>query len=137
MSDWQFGDPSGAGDQWKAADHVGRLVAFVEPERKEVDTKFGASEATQCRYIVVLDGDEPGTVFDNPLVFGNISRDAYGMGEQKIVLGRVTVGTPKPGQSAPYILDPASDEDKALAGQWFQANAEVNPLGRVVIRSAA
>lgn len=134
MSDWNFGDPTGNGDQWKAADHVGRLVAFVEPDREEVDTKFGSSEATKCRYIVVLDGDEPGTVFDNPLVFGNISRDAYSNGTEKIVLGRVAVGAPKAGQSPPYILNPATDEDKKTANAWFSKNAELNAIGRVLIK---
>lgn len=130
---FSFADPTGGGDQWKAAEHVGRLVAFVEPSREsDIPTKFGTTEATKCAYIVVLDGANPGTVFDNPLVFGNISRDAYSNGE-KIVLGRVAIGQAKAGQSAPYILNAATDDDKALADKWFTANASLNPAGRILI----
>jgi hypothetical protein len=131
---WTFGDPSGMGDQWKAADHVGLLVAFVEPERKEMETKFGSQEATVCRYVVVLDGDDAGMVFDDPIVFGNISRDAYSNGDEKVVLGRVAIGQAKSGQSPPYILNAADDEEKSLAAAWFTQHASLNPAGRILIK---
>jgi len=134
---WTFGDPSGMGDQWKAKDHVGSLVAFVEPERKEMETKFGTQEATSCRYIVMLSGDEAGMVYDDPVVFGNISRDAYSNGEEKIVLGVVSVGQAKDGQSPPFILDPADDKQKSEAAAWFTQHASLNPAGRILIKEGA
>lgn len=135
MSTWNFGNPTGAGDQWKAADHVGKLVAFVEPERKAVDTKFGHQEATACRFIVVFDDAGTGTVFDDPIVFGNISKDAFANGMEKIVLGRVAIGQAKAGQSPPYILEVATDADKAVAGAWFDANASTNAAGRILVNA--
>lgn len=130
---FDFGKPAGMGDQWKAADHVGRLCAFVEPSRTTAPTKFGESDATKCTYIVVLDGPDAGTVYDGPMIFGNISKDAYAEGLHKIVLGRVAVGQAKAGQSAPFILNEASEDDTAIAGKWFDANAKINPAGRVLI----
>lgn len=132
---WSFGDPSGMGDQWKASEHVGRLVAFVEPERKEMETKFGSQEATVCRFIVVLDGDDAGSVFDDPIVFGNISRDAFSNGDEKVVLGVVGVGDPKPGQSPPFILSAATDEQKSTAAAWFTQHASLNAAGRIQIKA--
>lgn len=138
MSDWNFGKPSsGGGDQFKAADNIGRLVAFVEPERKNVTTRYGEQDATACTHIVVLDGSDAGLVYDDPLLFGNISRDAYGDGDAKIVLGRVGIGPAKPGQSPPYILEPATDADQAVAKAWFDANAAVTASGRIKINEPA
>ncbi len=134
MSDWTFGDPK-SGDQFKAKEHVGRLVAFVDPSRKEVETEYGVDEATPCRFIVILDGDDAGTVLEDSLVFGNISKDAYANGSEKIVLGRVSQGKAKPGKSAPYILEPAEDSDKAAAAAWFNKHASLDSKGQVLIKS--
>lgn len=133
MSDWTFGDPKGPGDQFQTKDYVGRLVAFVDGKRVTTDTKFGETEATQCRYAIVIDGDEAGTVFDDPIIFGNISRDAEADAESKIRLGRIAQGEAKPGKNAPFILEAATDEDKKLAGEWFDANAVINSVGAVLI----
>lgn len=127
-----FGDPVQA-DQFKNADHVGDLVAFVDPTRKDVNTQFGEQEATSCTYIVVLTGDEAGEVYDDSLVFGNLGRDAYSGGKEQIVLGRIATGKAKAGQSAPFYLEAATDDDKKLAGDWFTANAKTNAAGKVVI----
>ena len=133
MSDgWGFGDPRGPGDQFQAKEHIGDLVAFVEGKRDTVDTVYGENEVTICRYVVVLDGDDEGLVYDDPIVFGNLGRAAYNP-EDKIVLGRVGVGQAKKGQNPPYILEPATDEDKAIAGAWFDQNAAINSVGAVII----
>ena len=125
-----IGDPKQA-DQWKAADAVGELVAFVEPRRVEKQTQYGWSEATECAYVVHVD---TGEVFDAPIVFGNISKDAYSNGEEKIVLGVVTQGKAKPGQSAPFFLEAADDTQKAAAQAWFETHAELNAEGHIVIK---
>lgn len=132
MSEWGFGDPSGLGDQFKTADYVGELAAFVEGRRETANTKFGETEVTKCRYVVLLTGGEAGTVFDDPIIFGNISKDVLSH-ETKIVLGRIAQGEAKPGKNPPFILNPASDDDKKLAGEWFDANAVVNAVGNVLI----
>ena len=132
MSDWNFGEPSGQGDMFKTADYVGSLVAFVDGKRGTQETKFGEAEVTTCRYVVLLDGDDAGTVFDDPTVFGNIGKDAYSV-ETNIVLGRINVGEAKPGRNAPFILDAATDDDKKVAGAWFDKNAAINSVGAVLI----
>lgn len=131
-SNWGFGDPS-QGDQFKNAEHLGELVAFVSPSRVMVTTVHGEQESTVCRYIVVLDGPDKGTVFDNSIVFGNLGRDAWSNGSHKVVIGRVAQGQAKPGQSAPFILQPAEADERQVAGKWFDENAAVNPAGEIVI----
>lgn len=133
---WTFGDPTGPGDLFNARDYMGRLVAFVQPQRETgIQTRYGTSDATRCRYVVVLDGDEEtaGTVIDNPLVFGNLGDNAWANGDHAIVLGRIGQADAKPGQNPAYILDPASDEDKAAAKAWFGQYASTNAAGHVVI----
>lgn len=135
MSAWTFGDPV-AGDQFKNADHVGDLVAFISPERKQISTSYGESDATVCRYAVVIDSprsDTIGDVYDEAIIFGNLGRDAYGGGQAKVVLGRIAMGTAKAGQSAPYILNPADEAEKAKAAAWLDSNAAINAAGEVVI----
>lgn len=130
-----FGDPAGLGDQWKAADHIGILCAFVDGSREKVDTRFGNDQdATKCRYIIALDGDDAGTVYENAILFGNISKDAYSDRGAPIVLGRVTVGQAKKGQNPPFILEAATDEDKQIAAAWFTANTTINDAGRLIVK---
>jgi len=115
-----FQQPS-QGDQVKVAELVGSLVlVWVRELREDVATTFGPSDAIACD-IHVLDGAKGGEKFENTLVFqkaliGSL-RGAIG-GEP--VLGRITQGVAKPGQSAPYILSPFNDQDAALATGYIQ-----------------
>lgn len=134
QDDFTFGKPGSAGDQFKSADNLGRLVAFVEPSLEDVDTKFGEAEAAKVRYAIVLDGADAGSVYENTLVFGKALAPAvYANGESAIVLGRIAMGTAKAGQNAPYILEDASEDDEKAAGAWFSQNASRNAAGRIVI----
>ena len=131
---WSFGDPTGPGDQFNARDHLKHLIAFVQPSRETVTTRFGTDETTRCRYVVCLDGaDHAGQVDDNPLVFGNLGQNAWGGGESAIVLGRVDQAAAKAGQSPAFILQPATEEEKATAKAWFDAYASMNAAGHIVI----
>lgn len=128
--DWAMGDPAGLGDVFQASENIGKLIAFVEPQRTEETTRFGTTEGTRCRYVVILD---TGDIFDNTIIWGNLGKSAFGDGMQQIVLGRVTQGEAKAGQNAPYFLDPATDAEKATATEWFTANAVRSPQGRILI----
>ena len=133
---WTFGDPAGPGDQFNAKEHHHHLVAFVQPAREDVSTKFGDDEATRCRFIVCLDGGddhEGGLVHDNALVFGNLGVAAYANGDHAIVLGRVSQSEAKPGQSPAWILDQADPADHVMAKSWFEANAGQNAAGHITI----
>ena len=130
---WKFGDPTGPGDLFNARDHMGRLVAFVQPTREDVSTKFGDDEATRVRYVVILDGDDAGKTLDGSLIFGNLGLNAWANGDHAIVLGRINQSEAKPGQNPAYILDPADDAEKDTAKAWFDAYATLNAAGHITI----
>jgi hypothetical protein len=136
---WTFGQPSGPGDQFNARDHLGHFVAFVQPSREEVTTKFGDDEITRCRYVVCLNaekGSQPhpnGLVHDNAAVFGTLLVNAYSNGDHQIVLGWIAQAEAKAGQNPAFILNPAEPEDETAARAWFDANASVNAAGNVAI----
>lgn len=119
-----FQQPS-QGDQVKIAELVGSLVlVYVREFREAVTTAFGASDAIAAD-VHVLDGPSAGETFSNTLIFqkaliGSL-RGAIG-GDP--VLGRVGQGTAKPGQSPPYVLQPYTDTDAALATAWITAKAK-------------
>ena len=109
------------GDQVKVAELLGCLVLVYARElREDVATTYGPSDAIVVD-IHVLDGGKGGEKFENTMLFqkaliGSL-RSAIG-GEP--VLGRVGQGVNKPGQSAPYILQPFTDADAALATGYIQ-----------------
>ena len=115
-----FQQPS-QGDQVKVAELVGSLVLIWALElREDVPTAYGPSDAIAVN-IHVLDGGKGGEKFENTLLFqkaliGSL-RSALG-GEP--VLARIGQGVAKPGQSAPYILQPFTDADAALATHYIQ-----------------
>ena len=120
-----FTDPSTAtGDQWKPKAHLGLLVMFtVDKMSDEITTDFGPATPIICSQIVVLDGDEPGALFDDAFVFGAgmIPQLKPSTGGGK-VLGRIGQREPKPGKSGAWFIDAATDADKDLARQWIAAN---------------
>jgi hypothetical protein len=129
-----FQQPS-QGDQVKIAELLGCLVLiWVRELREEIQTAYGPSDAIAAD-LHVLDGAKGGEKFENTLIFqkaliGSL-RGAIG-GEP--VLGRISQGIAKPGQSAPYILTSFTDADAAVATGYiqrmakpFQAPASPNP----------
>ncbi|WP_067184555.1 hypothetical protein [Microtetraspora niveoalba] len=117
-----FQQPTGGGDSFKAAEHLGRLVViYAKDYRENIPTTFGASNAISADIHVV---DAPGgpQVFNNALLFPRALvaslRDAVG---GQPVLARIGQGVAKPGQSAPYILNPFSDQDAAVATAYVNS----------------
>ena len=112
------------GDQVKVAELLGCLVLiWVKEFREDIPTAYGPSDAIACD-VHVLDGAKGGEKFESTLVFqkaliGSL-RSAIG-GEP--VLGRIGQGVAKPGQSPPYILQPFTDADAALATGYIQRMA--------------
>ena len=109
------------GDQVKVAELTGSLVLIWAKEyRKDVPTSFGPSDAIAAD-VHVLDGLKGGETFKNTMLFQRAligSLQAAIGGEP--VLGRIGQGVAKPGQSAPYILQPFTDADAALATHYIQ-----------------
>ncbi|MBX6723775.1 MAG: hypothetical protein IRY92_11170, partial [Dactylosporangium sp.] len=121
-----------SGDVFKPAEHLGRLVLiYARSFRENVPTSFGAADAVAADIHVI---DNPGgvAVFTNALLFQRAIvaslRDAIG-GDP--VLARIGQGIAKPGQTAPYILQPYSDADAAVA------TAYVNSLPKQPFQQAA
>lgn len=119
-----FQQPS-QGDQVKIAELTGSLALFwVREYREEIMTQHGPADAVACD-VHVLDGDHGGEKFENTLIFqraliGSL-RSAIG-GEP--VLGRIGQGVAKPGKTAPYVLNPFTDADAALATTYIQNMAK-------------
>lgn len=117
-----FQQPSAGGDQVKVAELVGSLVLiYVLEARQGISTTFGPSDAVAVD-LHVLQGPNAGESYENTLIFqkaliGSL-KSAVG-GEP--VLARIGTGIAKPGQSAPYVLQPHTASDAAMATAWITA----------------
>jgi hypothetical protein len=115
-----FQQPS-QGDRLDMKDVYGSLVLiWVREYREGITTPFGEKDAVACD-VHVLDGGKGGEKFENTLIFGGALigslRSAVG-GDP--VLGRIGQGVSKPGQNAPWIIQPFTDADAALATGYIQ-----------------
>lgn len=117
-----FQQPAAGGDQVKVAELVGSLcLIYVSEFRQGILTSYGPSDAVACD-IHVLQGPNAGESYENALIFqkaliGSLKGSVGG----EPVLGRIGTGIAKPGQSAPYVLQPHTAADAALATTWIQA----------------
>jgi hypothetical protein len=120
-----FQQPSAGGDQVKVNEIIGALVlVHVREYREGIVTSFGPSDAVAAD-VHVLDGAKAGESFENTLIFqkaliGALRSAAGG----QPVLGRIGQGTAKPGQSPPYILQPYTEQDAALATAWINSRPQ-------------
>jgi hypothetical protein len=115
-----FQQPS-KGDQVDMNDLIGSLALFwVREVREGITTPYGDKEAVACD-IHVLDGPKGGEKFENALVFqgaliGSLRNAAGG----EPVLARVGQGVSKPGQKPPFVLQPFTDADAAVATNYIR-----------------
>lgn len=119
-----FQQPS-QGDRVDMKDLTGSLVLIWAREyRENITTPYGESDAIAAD-IHALDGPKGGEKFENTLIFqraliGSL-RSAVG-GEP--VLARIGQGVAKPGQSAPFILEPFTEADAAVATGYISKMAK-------------
>jgi hypothetical protein len=110
MSNDEFDSPA-TGGKWDKDAALGHLVVIdVLEYRAEMTTAYGEGDAVR---INVLDVDDPDLSVEDALVFGAIvgaMRPKVG----KRLLARLGRGTPKPGQSAPWILEDAVADPEAV-----------------------
>lgn len=123
-----FQQPSQGGDQVKVPELIGALVlVYVREYRENITTSYGLSDAIAAD-VHVLDGPKAGESFENTLIFQKALigalRGAIG-GDP--VLGRIGQGVAKPGQSAPYILQPFTAQDAAVATAWINSRPKFQP----------
>lgn len=118
-----FAAPSTGSDSVKPADLLGHLLLVTPLEFKEaITTAFGESSAIAVD-VVDLDTNEE---YHDVLFFGRglIANLKSNIGAQ--VLGRMAQGIAKVGQSAPWVLEAASDADTQKAVAYVQAKATGN-----------
>jgi hypothetical protein len=108
----------GAGIKWDSLS--GRLV-LIKPASVEtgISTAFGTAEAVRAD-VVVLDGPHPGTTYADSLIFPKVLQGQLRTRLGEKVLGRVTTGQAKPGQSPPWILAEATDADITVGVAWLE-----------------
>ena len=115
-----FSQPA-SGSKFRPADYQGHLLLVWPTEhRTGIKTDYGDSDAIAAR-VVVLDGTDGYEEHDNVLFFQSalIGTLKPSVGNSKPVLGRLGRGTSKPGQSAPFILTPFTEEDAQTARAYF------------------
>jgi hypothetical protein len=115
-----------AGVQW--GDHLGALLIFsVKAVETAIPTSYGESDAVRAN-VAVLDGPHGGTEHEEVLVFPKVLQSQLRSRVGQMVLGRLTQGQGKPGQSPPWMLDAATPQDEQTAAAWLAArNAPVAP----------
>lgn len=118
--------PPGEGISWK--DFNGSLL-LIEPKEVHTDfkTSYGVAERVVRADVSVLDGPNSGTTIPDTLIFPKVLVGQTAPQIGKRVLGRLGQGEAKPGQSAPWLLSEATDQDRQVGMQWLQQNATAQP----------
>jgi hypothetical protein len=116
-----FAAPATAsGIKWE--DYKGHLLMFdVKAQEVGMTTAFGNADPIRAD-IAVLDGPEAGETISDTLVFPRVLISQLKPNVGRKVLGRLGQGAAKPGQSAPWTLSDATDEDKTIARTYVQKN---------------
>lgn len=132
VADDEFGAP-GERSNFKLADHVGELLLITPKALEEdIETAFGAADAIKADIVVLtnskgkaleLDDVEEvtGALIFQRVVIGQLT-DSIG---KRMVLGTIGLGVAKKGQSAPFLIEPATEDDKIIARAY---RASIDPL---------
>ncbi len=118
-----FTDPSTAtGIDWKEL-HGSLLLFKVHGQEVGIKTVHGDSNAVRAD-VIVLDGDKEGEEFLDTLVFPKVLQSQLKPRLGEMVLGRLGQGHKKPGQSPPWTLATASDEEKKVGMAFLEKSSE-------------
>lgn len=93
-------------------DHI--QTAFTEPGQKTSAVRAD---------VYVIDGPHSGMTRKDALVFPRVLQGQLRPSIGRKVLGRIARGEAKKGQSAPWVLQAATDADLAKAADWSRAQA--------------
>jgi hypothetical protein len=117
----EFASPaSSTGIKWE--DFKGSLLLFtVSSVEADIKTSFGDTDAIRAD-VTALDGAHAGESYTDTLVFPRVLQSQLRPNVGKKVLGRLGQGQAKPGQSAPWMLTDATDEDRAVATAYVAKN---------------
>ena len=116
MSDFVSASAPSGGIDW--SDYKGKLLV-IEPLSYEtgIKTSFGDADAVRAN-VHVLTGPAESEDYEDTLIFPKL---LVGQTKNQIgrkVVGRLGQGVAKPGQSAPWVLEPATEDDIAKAREW-------------------
>lgn len=118
MSEFVSASPPSGGITW--ADHAGALLV-IEPLAIEQSIKTVHGDANPVRANVhILTSPGEAETFDDCLVFPKVLAGQLRGQIGKKVVGRLGQGLAKPSQTAPWVLEPATDEDLAKAKAWLE-----------------
>lgn len=123
--DLGFAQPAASGGSgWKAGEHENHLHLITPHEYiASMPTSMGETAAVRAD-ITILDGPNAGETYSDQLIFQKVLvsalRSSAGTGQK--ILGRLGRGLAKPGQTAPYVLQPYTDADAALAKAFLTGN---------------
>ncbi len=120
MSENPFSNPGSAGSGVTWGDHKGRLLV-IEPKSVEqgIKTSFGDADAVRAD-VHVIDGPSPES-FEDTLVFPKLLQSQLRSKLGQKVLGRLTTGQQKPGQSPPWLIAEPTADDIAAGTAWLNA----------------
>lgn len=118
MSEFVSAAPPSGGIEW--ASIKGSLL-IVEPLSVEqgVQTVHGPADPVRAN-VYVLTGPDTADEYADTLVFPKVLAGQLKGQIGKKVVGRLGQGTAKPGQSAPWVLDPATPEDIEKAKSFLE-----------------
>lgn len=112
-----FATPAAPSSGIKWADYEGRLLV-IEPlsDEKGIQTSFGDADAVKANIYVI---DQSPEEFPDSLVFPKILASQLRPRLGQKVIGRLGRGVAKPGQSAPWTLSDATQEDVNAGMAWL------------------
>lgn len=114
-----------SGDKVELSKLNGALLHItVKSLQRDIQTAHGVTDAIACD-IAVLDGPAKGSTFADTLIFPKVlvSQLAPAVGsDDPAVLARLGQGIAKPGKSAPWVLQEASEADYEV-GTRYEAYA--------------
>lgn len=118
MSEFVSAAPPSGGITW--ADHKGALL-IIEPQSFEVgiQTSFGTADAVKAD-VYVLNGPDDADEYRETLVFPKLLASQLKNQIGNKVVGRLSQGSAKPGQSAPWLLEEATPEDIEKARAFIE-----------------
>ncbi|MBG0830534.1 hypothetical protein HS041_22490 [Planomonospora sp. ID67723] len=117
-----FAQPSAPGSDFKVSDYVGHLFLIYPRElRQGIVTSNGPADAISADLVLLTDPNGPraetGVLIFQKMLIGSLK----GKIGADPVLGRLARGVAKPGQTAPYVLNPFDDNDAAYATQYLNS----------------
>lgn len=105
----------------KFDDYKGSLLV-IEPLSAEtgIQTAFGVADAVKAN-VYAITGAGTSDDYEDCLIFPKVLAGQLRSQIGKKVVGRLGQGQAKPGQSAPWVLEPAGPEDLQKAQEWMNA----------------